>query len=60
MTKDDKCESTDDSEQHTYTNKDLYDEQMELLATFLKNGAISEAQYHKSADALKEKMKGVQ
>ena len=39
------------------TNEDLYNEQMELLDTFLKNGAISQAQYDRSAEGLKTKMK---
>ena len=38
------------------TNKDLYEKQIKILKTFLQTGAISEAQYRKSADALKEKM----
>ncbi len=38
------------------TNKDLYEKQIKILETFLQTGAISEAQYKKSADALKEKM----
>jgi hypothetical protein len=38
------------------TNSDLYEQQMDLLKTFLKTGAITEAQYRHSADVLTEKM----
>lgn len=34
----------------------LYDRQVELLKTFLENGAISQAQYDKSYGDLTEKM----
>ena len=47
----------DNTADEKLTNEDLYYEQIELLKTFLKNGAITEAQYHKSADALTAKMK---
>ncbi|MBP8714589.1 MAG: hypothetical protein KBH85_04260 [Lachnospiraceae bacterium] len=47
----------DNTADEKLTNEDLYNEQIELLKTFLKNGAITEAQYHKSADALTAKMK---
>ena len=39
------------------TNEDLYNRQMELLRTFLEHGAISQAQYDKSAGDLTAKMK---
>lgn len=34
----------------------LYEDQKELLDTFLKTGAIDEVQYEKSLNGLKEKM----
>ena len=40
----------------THTNEELYHKQMELLKTFLEKGAISQAQYDKSAHDLTEKM----
>lgn len=39
------------------TNEDLYKEQMKTLKLFLERGAISQAQYDKSAGDLTEKMK---
>ena len=40
----------------THTNEELYHKQMELLKTFLEKGALSQAQYDKSAHDLTEKM----
>lgn len=37
------------------TNEDLYEKQMKTLKTFLETGAISKAQYDKSASVLKAK-----
>lgn len=37
-------------------NKNLFESQKALLDTFLKNGAITKAQYEKSLCGLKEKM----
>ncbi len=47
----------DEDDGKKLTNGDLYEQQMKLLKTFLDTGAITEAQYHHSADVLTEKMK---
>ena len=53
----------DDTEKKTYEQmtpeekrRNLYDEQKELLDTFLEHGAISQLQYDKSLGDLTEKM----
>lgn len=45
------------SENVRLTNWDLYKQQIELLKTFLENGAITQAQYDKSSGDLAVKMK---
>ncbi len=39
-----------------YTKEELYRNQVALLKTFLANGAITQAQFHKSYTDLTEKM----
>ena len=41
---------------HEKQLRELYNQQKELLDTFLKNGAISQAQYNKSLGDMTEKM----
>ena len=41
---------------HEEKNRILYQQQIELLATFLEKGAISKEQYEKSLHDLTEKM----
>ncbi len=41
---------------HEKQLRELYNQQKELLDTFLKNGAISQAQYDKSLGDMTEKM----
>ncbi len=45
-----------DSNTYKLTKEELYLNQVELLDTFLKNGAITQAQYNKSYRDLTEKM----
>ncbi len=43
-------------EQQKHTNRELYENQVALLKTFLATGAISQAQFDKSYRDLTEKM----
>lgn len=48
--------SLNEQEMPTPTNEDLYRRQMALLRQFLSTGAITQAQYDKSAGDLTRKM----